>query len=213
MKVSNLMWILAFGGIVAAACNSGPAIGTWPPDASVGGSGGTGGTGATGGTGGTGGLGEGACTDAADQAAYASLSYTNADGTTFTGVEAASEIGSDCIFGTKNADPPTDPVLPGCETEAFAVLGCFPNCDTTTINNLANCVAQCTQDATGLSGECVACTGDTVACGAAFCTNLCATDTNDPDCIDCRCGNNTGSRNCIEEYDACTGLSPTTTCP
>ncbi|MGD8607183.1 MAG: hypothetical protein PVH21_07820 [Myxococcales bacterium] len=207
MKVSNLVWILAFGGIVAAACNSGPAIGTWPPDASVGGSGGTGGTGgtgATGGTGGTGGVTPGACTGGADQAAYASLTYTDADGVDYTGVEAASAIGSDCIFGSSTSTP----ALTGCANEAYLVLGCFPNCDDATIQILADCVAQCVQDVTGLSSDCVACTGDTVACGAAFCTNVCVSDTNSPECVGCRCDNN-----CIQAYDDCTGLPPTTTCP
>ncbi|MFZ1864387.1 MAG: hypothetical protein WAU39_09215, partial [Polyangiales bacterium] len=164
----------------------------------------TGGGGGTGGSGNTGGLPEGACTDAADQAAYDALTYTDPDGVTYTGVAAASAIGSDCIFGA----PTGNPSLAGCTDEATAVLGCFPNCDSGTINTLADCVAQCTQDATGLSDQCVGCTGDTVACGAAFCTTSCVSDTNSPECIGCRCDND-----CILSYDECSGLVPTTTCP
>jgi len=196
---TNLMTIVALGGIVAA-CNSGPAIGDYMP-----GTGGTGGegTGGTGGTGNTGGGGTGACTDTEDQDVYANLSYTNEAGDTFTGSDAASEIGSDCIFGTTSSDP----VLSGCAAEAAAVLGCGSGCPPATIQALADCVAQCTQDGTaeasppGLSSACVACTGDTVACGATYCVAQCVADTNAPQCIQCRCDNN-----CIQEFDSCSGL-------
>jgi hypothetical protein len=187
MKVTDLIWIPALAGIVAA-CNSGP-----PIDNTGGG---------TGGTGGGSGVVD-ACITTENTAVYDNLTYTDEDGVTYTGDEAASAIGSDCIFGTTSSDP----VLAGCGDQALAVLGCFPGCDDATIQALADCVAQCTQDATatasppGLSDECVSCTGDTVACGAAFCTNLCVADTNAPECIQCRCENN-----CIPAFDLCSGL-------
>ena len=121
----------------------------------------------------------------------------------YTGTEAASAIGSDCIFGTETSDP----VLDGCGAEAFEVISCFPICDQPTIDALATCVATCTQDATGLSSECVACTGDTVACGAAFCTAECVADTNAPVCIACRCDNG-----CTPNFDDCSGLPPDGDC-
>jgi hypothetical protein len=190
----NLVWAVALAGSLIA-CNSGPPITNEKPA--------TGGSTGTGGSGGSGGLGEGACTTEENQAVYAELVYINSAGTEFTGDEAASEMGSDCIFGSETSQPP----LNGCGAEAGVVIGCFPNCSADVIQEAADCVARCVQEATqeaappGLSDECVACTGDTVACGAAFCTNLCVSDTNAPACIDCRCENN-----CIQEFDRCSGL-------
>jgi hypothetical protein len=135
---------------------------------------------------------------------YADLTYVDESGATFTGVEAASAIGSDCIFGTATSDP----VLPGCNSEALAVLACFVSgCPDETVDALAACVAGCTQDATGLSDECVACTGDVVACGAAFCTGDCAANTNAPACLQCRLDNG-----CTCGFQDCSGL-PQDGCP
>ncbi len=151
----------------------------------------------------------GACTDANNAMVYANLEYTDDRGNTFAGTEAAAEIGSDCIFGSEQSNP----ILLGCGDEARSVVACFPNCSGSIINALADCVAACTQDATaqasplGLSNECVACTGDTVACGAAFCVAQCVADTNAPACIQCRCDNN-----CIPAFDACSGLPPSGQC-
>jgi hypothetical protein len=197
MKPINLIWVLALAG-VAMACNSGPPVTNVKPPP-TGGSGGTGGSAGTGGIGG----GDGACTNEDDVAVYANLTYTDDDGNTFTGVEASAAIGSDCIFGTDNSDP----LLEGCGDEAFAVVSCFPNCEPPVTQALADCVAQCTQDATGLSDECMACTGDTVACGAAFCTSQCVSDTNAPICIECRCDNG-----CTPEFDVCSGLPSSGDC-
>jgi hypothetical protein len=194
MKPTHLIWVLALAG-AALACNSGPPITNERPIDP--------GTGGTSGTGGAGGLGEGACTNDADQAVYEDLTYTDEDGNTFTGTDAASAIGSDCIFGTETSVP----VLPGCGDQAFAVVSCFPSCDQPTIDALATCVAMCTQDATGLSTECMACTGATVACGAAFCTSQCVSDTNAPICIECRCDNG-----CTPDFDECTGLPSSGDC-
>jgi len=140
---------------------------------------------------------------------YAGLEYTDCDGVMHTGDDASSAIGSDCIFGCDNSVPP----LVGCPNQSAAVIGCFPNCPPEVIAAAATCVALCTQEATatvsppGLSDECVACTGETVACGAAFCTNLCSSDTNAPACIECRCANN-----CIQSFDECSGLPPDGDC-
>ena len=200
MKLTNLIWVLALAG-AAAACNSGPPITNEKPivPPPTGGSSGAGGT-----------TGDGACTTEENMAVYEDLVYTDCDGVTFTGDDAASAIGSDCILGT------TDPVLcpagsvppiPGCGAEAGMVLGCFPNCPQETIDTAAACVAKCVQDATvevaspGLTDECVACTGETVACGAAFCTDVCISNSEAPGCITCRCDNN-----CIQSFDTCSGL-------
>lgn len=204
MKPTNLIWVLALAGAMTA-CNSGPPI-TNEDNGGTGGNGTGGGTG----TGGTGGITEGACTDEENAGVYAGLEYTDEAGETFTGTAAAAAMGSDCIFGAGNATPP----LSGCGAEASAVLSCFQaGCPPDIINALADCVASCVQDGTaegsppGLSDACVDCTGDTVACGAAFCTAQCVADTNAPGCIQCRCDNN-----CIQEFDQCSGLPPTTQC-
>lgn len=188
-------------------CETGAAVG--PQGQCEDNGGGTGGTGGTAGTGGTGGSVGGACTDPANAMVYANLTYVDDAGTTFTGTEAAAAMGSDCIFGTSNSDP----LLPGCGDEARSVVACFPSCDDGTIQTLSDCVAQCVQDGTaeasppGLSDECVACTGATVACGAAFCTGVCVADTNAPACIDCRCLNG-----CTPDFDECTGLPSSGDC-
>jgi hypothetical protein len=200
MKLTNLIWVLALAGTLAA-CNSGPPITnekpiTPPP---------------TGGSSGAGGIsGDGACTTEENLAVYEALVYTDCDGVTHTGDDASSAIGSDCILGTTDPNlcpAGSVPPIPGCGTEAGMVLGCFPNCPQETIDTAAACVANCVQTATaeaappGLSDECVACTGETVACGAAFCTNVCISNSNSQACIDCRCLNN-----CIQEFDTCSGL-------
>jgi hypothetical protein len=190
MKPTNLIWVLALAG-AAAACNSGPPITNEKPAPPP----------PTGGS--NGGGGDGACTTDANQAVYDNLVYKDCDGVTHMGDDASSAIGSDCIFGCDVSEPP----LVGCGMEASTVLGCFPSCPADVIQSAAACVADCLQTATaevappGLSDECVACTGATVACGAAFCTNVCISDTNDPACIACRCDND-----CTPAFDTCSGL-------
>lgn len=196
MKRLHLSWVLGLAALlVSVGCDAWtdqpPITGERPPDG-------------TGGTGGSNGLVD-ACINSEDQAVYDALVYINADGEEFTGDEASSQMGSDCILGS----PESQPSLAGCGLQAGLVIGCFPNCPDATIQEAADCVAACVQDATaevappGLSDECVSCTGDTVACGAAFCTNLCINDPNADACIECRCENN-----CIQEFDICSGLPP-----
>jgi hypothetical protein len=196
MKLTNLIWVLALAG-AAAACNSGPPITNKPAAPPP-----------TGGS--NGGGGDGACTTDDNQAVYDNLVYTDCEGVTHMGDDASSAIGSDCIFGTTSpviCPAGSVPPLPGCGDLSGDVLGCFPSCPPETIQAAADCVAQCTQDATaeiappGLSDECVACTGATVACGAANCTNFCVNDTNDPACIACRC-----EFGCTPAFDTCSGL-------
>ena len=151
----------------------------------------------TGGTGGSGGpIGDGACSNEDDEAVYDELTYTDENGNTFTGTDASSEVGSDCVFGTTSSDP----VLEGCSDEAVAVLGCSPSCPDATVQALSDCVVDCTQGATGLSDECVACTGETVACGAVNCASVCL-DPTAQTCIDCRCNNG-----CTPDFVVCSGI-------
>lgn len=212
MKLTNLIWVLALAGSVAA-CNSGsPITNERPPVVTPPGSGGSNGDGGTGGTTVEGcGLtaGSGACVTEGNIAVYENLVYTNGDGEFSTCDDAQGAIGSDCILGSATSVPP----IRGCGAEAGVVLGCFPNCPADVIEAAAECVAVCTNSAieeitgTSLSDECVACTGATVACGAAFCTNVCINDSNAPACIDCRCANN-----CIQSFDECSGLPSDNEC-
>ena len=200
MKLTNLIWVLALAGTLAA-CNSGPPITNVKPIPPP-----------TGGSSGTGGIpgGDGACTTDENLAVYADLVYKDCDGVTHTGDDASSAIGSDCIQGTANpvtCPAGSEPSLEGCGALAGEVLGCFPTCPQETIDAAAACVADCVQTATeeaappGLSDDCVACTGETVACGAAFCTTVCIADSNAPECSQCRCEND-----CIQSFATCSGL-------
>ncbi|KPK16380.1 MAG: hypothetical protein AMJ62_05675 [Myxococcales bacterium SG8_38] len=202
-KEPNMKPMILMGSLALAtalwACNTGdPTVGFRYPEN---GGGGTGGTGNVGGS-----TGDGFCTTEENQAVYDNLTYTDRLGETSEGDEAASAIGSHCI-----GLAPTEANLPDgvedCLPEAGAVLDCAPACSNDVILALADCVATCTQNATaalsppGLDDNCVSCTGDTVACGAASCVRECSGDTDAPACIQCRCDNN-----CIQEFDACSGL-------
>jgi hypothetical protein len=202
MKLTNLIWVLALAG-AAAACNSGPPVtNVTPPDTGGGGAGGAGTV--------------DACINEEDEAVYEELVYKDCAGVTYTGDDASSAIGGDCIQGTANpvtCPAGSEPSLVGCGALTGMVLGCFPNCPADLIQEAADCVADCVQTATaeaappGLSDDCVACTGDTVACGAAFCTTVCISDPDAPVCIDCRCENN-----CIQSFDTCSGLPSDNEC-
>jgi hypothetical protein len=203
MKLTNLIWVLALAGAVAA-CNSGSPITGLDPDLGTGGTAGSG----SGGSGGSGGVIPGNCTNEADQAVYAQLEFTNGKGETSTGTDASSAIGSECVRGSTVSDPP----VAGCGDETFAVIACLGNCPQETIDALSTCVVNCTngtiEEITGdtLSDECIACTGATVACGAAFCTGDCVADTTAQPCIDCRC-----DAGCTPQFIICSGI-PSTDC-
>jgi hypothetical protein len=192
MKLTNLIWVLALAGSVAA-CNSGPPVeGIVRPPPATGGS-----------NGGGGGPGEGACINDDDGAVYDCLEFTNSKGEESSGTDASSAIGSDCVRGSTSSIPPIE----GCGGQTLDVVACFPNCPQETVDALSTCVRDCTQDTTadlcppGLSDECVECTGATVACGAAFCTKQCVADTTAQICIDCRC-----QSNCTPQFVICSGI-------
>jgi len=145
----------------------------------------------------------GACRNATDAAVYECLEFTDSDGQTHTGTDAAAAIGNECLLGSTSSVPPIE----GCSAELGGVLGCFPNCPPETIDALASCIRDCVQDTTadlcppGLSDDCVDCTGASVACGSAFCTTECFADPTAPICIDCRCQNN-----CTSNFVTCSGI-------
>jgi hypothetical protein len=195
MKLTNLIWVLALAGSVAA-CNSGPPItGEINPGPGTGNSNGAGATG--------GAPTSGACINEDDAAVYECLEFTDGKGEEHSGTDASSAIGSECVRGSTSSDPPIE----GCGGETLDVVACFPTCPDATVQALADCVRDCTQDTTaelcppGLTDDCVECTGATVACGAAFCTNACVADTTAQGCIDCRCDNG-----CTPEFVVCSGI-------
>lgn len=151
----------------------------------------------------------GGCTGASDSTVYANLDFADGQGNVLSGTEAATAIGNACVRGSLSSIPPIE----GCGTETFDLIACFPNCPTEIIDELAACVAQCSDDTIaeasppGLSNACVACTGDRVACDAAFCTAACVADQTAPACINCRCDNG-----CTQEFDRCSGLPPSGEC-
>lgn len=170
----------------------------------------TGGTGNTG-TGGSGGAIQGACNTPENDAVYESVDYTSRANEMLNGTAAASAIASDCL----RIEPPT-----GCQSETAIIIGMLPTPGQEAIDNLATCDVMCLSstvvDLSGgddLTEECLDCYGETVACGAAWCTGPCAADTSSPGCIACRCGDNTASVNCIREFDLCSGIPPATICP
>lgn len=216
MKLTNLIWVLALAGSVAA-CNSGPPVQGCAPGEIINSDGRCereGGTG--GGTGGGGSSGDGACTNPADAAVYADLEYTDDDGNMETGSDAASAIASDCVFGSTDSVPNN----PGCADEAGDVLGCAlrPGSCTTeqfdaVVAALTSCVVDCQQalimDLTGstLTDACNACYGESVACSAALCaTSGCSAPTSSS-CIECRC-----REGCTPGFDVCSGLPSSGDC-
>jgi hypothetical protein len=204
MKLLQLISVLALAGAVSIGCNSGPPITgepvVIPPPGSGGSGGGNGG-------GGAGGGGEGACINEDDGAVYAELEFTNGNGEMTTGTDAASAIGSECVRGSTESTPP----VTGCGTETLNVVACFPSCPPATVDALATCVEGCIQDTistiTGstLTEDCITCYGATVACGAAFCTDLCVVDTTSPECIGCRCTMG-GTNGCTPDFVDCSGI-------
>ena len=211
MKLTNLIWVLALAGSVAA-CNSGPPVQGCKPGQVVNSDGrcesesGSGGS-----TGGGGSSGEGACTIAEDTAVYAELEYTVDDGIMESGSVAASAIASDCVFGSTNSTPNN----PGCEDQAGAVLACAiaNNCTADDIQTLTTCVEDCQQELimeiTGstLSDECNACYGASVSCSAALCATSGCSNPTSSQCIECRCVNG-----CSPDFDTCSGLAPSGDC-
>ncbi len=155
------------------------------------------------------GEGPGACTTPENAAVYAELVYVYDNGMTTFGTDAATAIGTDCVFGSSTSEP----LNPGCPTEAGDVLNCsvLGNCTEEEIGALSSCVVQCQQDlifeVTGstLTEDCSACYGDSVSCAALFCaTSGCGAPTS-PVCIACRCANG-----CIPGFSICSGIADDT---
>jgi len=129
------------------------------------------------------------CINDADRTVYESLEYIDEGGTRFTCIDAATAIAADC------------PIV-GCLEETGAVFECYPNCAPDVIAALDQCVADCTEGATGLSSECAGCYGGWVGCGARFCLPDCSGGKwSSPSCTDCLFG-----AGCTGRFDACSGL-------
>jgi hypothetical protein len=143
------------------------------------------------------------CINDADRAVYESLVYVDGGGNPSSCTEAASSIAADCVFGSAQSSPP----LIGCPDEVAAVITCFPNCSPDTIAAFDQCVADCTEEATGLSAECAGCYGELAGCGAETCVPECAGGGTQPPCIDCLF-----FAGCMGRFDACTDLPGSTDC-
>jgi hypothetical protein len=143
------------------------------------------------------------CINDADRAVYESLVYVDGSGNPSSCTEAASSIAADCVFGSAQSSPP----LVGCPAEVQAVIACFPSCSPDVIVAFEQCVADCTEEATGLSTECAGCYGGWAACGAKTCVPECAGGGTQPPCIDCLF-----FAGCTGRFDACSGLPGSTDC-
>ena len=220
MKLTNLFWVLPLAAVVAG-CNTGdPTSGCRPGEivnsdgrcelgGATGGTGGAAGAAGAGGEGGGGGAADGACTNDADQAVYAALDYTDADGGENSGSEAASAIASDCVFAEGGT------VGPSCTEFANTIIICAItlSCTPQQVADLTNCVGACTQntieDITGstLSAGCADCYSQSVACSAEKCaTSGCSNPTSTP-CVECRC-----LEGCTPGFDTCSGLPDSGAC-
>ena len=134
------------------------------------------------------------CINDADRAVYESLTYVDGSGNVSTCTSAASSIAADCA-------------LIGCPDEVAAVIACFPNCSPDVIAAFDQCVASCTEGATGLSTDCAGCYGELAGCGGETCVPECAGGGTQPPCIDCLF-----YAGCVGRFDACTGLPGSTDC-
>jgi hypothetical protein len=64
-----------------------------------------------------------------------------------------------------------------------------------------------------VSDDCLGCYADSALCGAANCLAPCTANPPTPAaCDSCRCGDNTAKVNCVAAFEACSGVSSTTTC-
>ena len=213
MKLIGFVCALALAGAIGGCGDDDNGTGTGGTGGGTGGSagsgGGTGGTagGGTGGTagGGTGGTsGDGFCQGADDMAVFANFTYTDEANETLAGDEAVAAVGGDCVFGA------TTLVSDGCFSETQAVL---QNNNDENRAALGACVGQCIIDqGAGLSAECISCYEDSVVCGAANCAAACATGTDEPACIACRCGGNPADENCFQNFADCSGFPPSDDC-
>ncbi|MCA9581395.1 MAG: hypothetical protein KC416_06340 [Myxococcales bacterium] len=118
----------------------------------------------------------GACTNASDVAAI----QATYDGKTVS--EIAKAEGQTCFVGGA--------------TEESALRACVVSAVNTKTSN-------------ALSAECVPCYAISVSCGATVCLAPCldtSTPAKEKACDECVCGDNDATRNCIEEFTACSGI-------
>jgi hypothetical protein len=135
-----------------------------------------GGGGGEGGSGGPGGLGFPVPSDQCDNPADRAIATDEQND--------IGELTRSCTFSSCLAE--AAPLLTGDLSEAA-------------LRAVADCVALCVSDATGLSVSCATCWGLTVACGAGVCYDVCAPPNDgSQECMDC-------SLECID-LGSCTGL-------
>ncbi len=140
------------------------------------GTGGSGGSAGTGGTAGSGGTQHPVdqCVNDADQAIYDDI-----------GAGAVGDVAADCP-------------LTSCGGQLGAIIGGDPTDEAAMA--LADCIAQCISDETGLSTECTSCYGLITTCAVGTCLQPCAPpNSNSPECAAC------SLENC-GFFDACLGI-------
>ena len=88
------------------------------------------------------------------------------------------------------------------EVAASCGIGCLSETD------LRTCIAACIDGETAgaFSASCRDCYVDTTLCAAESCVPTCVIDPWGVSCTDCRCGGNTTGRNCVAEFDLCSGF-------
>ena len=144
------------------------------------------------------GVAEGACTTDANTTVYAHLDYTDRDGNTRSGMDAATAVATDCP-----SPIPRFPMSRVCTEETVAVLS---EPSPGSVEALSECVESCVGDViNAITGEsltpnCVECYARLASCQTAYCTGACALDRDDPQCFGCNIV--TG---CAQEFFACSG--------
>ena len=98
-----------------------------------------------------------------------------------------------------NPDLDVDAETPRC-VRPWVIAGSGPGSD-----GFVEGVAECLSENTGLSVACTLCYAQNAECSFQDCGILCLPDPDAADCRDCRCGR-TGSVNCFERLEECTGL-------
>jgi len=142
------------------------------------GTGGSGGSAGSGGAAGSGGTGDqppvDQCVNDADQAIFDDI-----------GAGAVGDVAADCP-------------LTSCGGQLGAIIGGDPTDEAAMA--LADCIAQCISDETGLSTECTSCYGLITTCAVGTCLQPCAPpNSNSPECAAC------SLENC-GFFDACLGI-------
>lgn len=98
--------------------------------------------------------------------------------------------------------PADQAVLDAVDEDAATRTCTFP---CLSAGDIAQCIGDCVATATGLSGQCALCYGDSAECGVFNCAGACAINPSGASCLACV------QANCAAAQNACIGVPPTTT--